>query len=70
MGEQPTARPLPIQENRNIEYGHSGFKPTIPVFERVKTFPALDPADTPMGTLIPILLSSIGLGMSRGYCRF
>jgi hypothetical protein len=50
------ARPLYIQDNINTEESGQtskpwvGFEPTIPVFERTKTFDALDRAATVMGT--------------------
>jgi hypothetical protein len=52
----PVARPLPMQENTNTEESGQtsmprvGFEPTIPVFERAKTFDALERAATVVGT--------------------
>jgi hypothetical protein len=47
-GDQPVAMNVPTQDNMNRKKMHTsmprvGFNPTIPVFERAKTFHALDP---------------------------
>jgi hypothetical protein len=52
MGDQPVARPLPIQtqnKHRQTSMPWVGFEPTIPVFERAKTVHALDRAATVTG---------------------
>jgi hypothetical protein len=54
MGDQPVARPLPTQENTHREKKQTsmprvGFEPTIPVFERPKTFHALNGEATMIG---------------------
>jgi hypothetical protein len=54
MGDQPVARPLPALDNTNREemqtsMSRIGLEPTIPVFERTKTFQALDRAATVTG---------------------
>jgi hypothetical protein len=43
-GDQPVTRPLPTQDNTNVEKTHTsmpqvGSKPTIPVFEEAMIFP-------------------------------
>jgi hypothetical protein len=43
-GNQQVARPLPKQDNTNTSMPQSGLEPTIPAFERVKIFRALDNA--------------------------
>jgi hypothetical protein len=47
MGDQPNARLLPTQDNTKTEQTQTympqvGFEPMIPVFERAKTFYALE----------------------------
>jgi hypothetical protein len=56
--DQPVARPLPTQDNTNIEYTHTqtsmpsvGFEPTIAAFDRAKTVQALDRAATVIGRM-------------------
>jgi hypothetical protein len=47
MGDQPVARPLPIQtqnKHRQTTMPSVGFEPTFPAFERKKTVRALDGA--------------------------
>jgi hypothetical protein len=51
-GDQPVVRPLPVKDSTKREkmqtdiHASVGFEHTIPVFERVKTFRALDLAIT------------------------
>jgi hypothetical protein len=52
MRDQPVTRPLPIQtqnKHRKTSMFSVGFEPTIPEFERAKTFHALDRAATVTG---------------------
>jgi hypothetical protein len=52
-GDQPVARPLPTQNKRTqTSMPQMGFEPTIPVFEKAKTVPALDGAATVIGVLL------------------
>jgi hypothetical protein len=47
MWDQPVVRPLPTQnKRRRTSMPWVGFEPTIPVFERAKTFHASDRAGT------------------------
>jgi hypothetical protein len=55
-GDQPATKPLPTHRTTQIwnkrtqtSITRVGFEPTIPVFERAKTFHALDPAATVIG---------------------
>jgi hypothetical protein len=52
MGDQPVARPLPIQtqnKHRQTSMPWVGFEPTIPAFKQTKTVHALDRAATVTG---------------------
>jgi hypothetical protein len=52
MGDQPIARPLPdTNKYKQPPMPLVGFEPTIPAFERAKTFHALDRA----ATVVPVL---------------
>jgi hypothetical protein len=58
MGDQPVARPLPAYRATQTQNKHTqtsmlevGFEPTIPVFERAKTFHALYRAATVIGCI-------------------
>jgi hypothetical protein len=54
-GDQPVARPLPTQTQNKRRYTSMpsvGLEPTIPVFERAKTFHDLDRAATVIGSTI------------------
>jgi hypothetical protein len=56
-GDQPVAKPLPThrttqtQNKRTQKSSLVGFEPTIPVFERAKTFHALDRVATMIGEM-------------------
>jgi hypothetical protein len=58
MGNQPVARPLPMQtqnEHRQTFMPLVEFEPTIPAFERAKTVHAFDIAATVTGISINII---------------
>jgi hypothetical protein len=60
VGDQLAVRPLPTQDNANTEWTQTnimlrvGFEPTTPVFERAKTFHAVDPAAAVLSGLLGI----------------
>jgi hypothetical protein len=57
MGDQPFARPLPIQtqnKHRQTSIPWVGFEPTMRAFKRTKTFHALDRAATVTGEIAVI----------------
>jgi hypothetical protein len=61
MGDQPIARPLPIQGTTQTQNKRTqtttprvGFEPTIPVFEMAKTVHALDRAATVIGRIMQL----------------
>jgi hypothetical protein len=76
-GDKPVARPLPTRRTTNNKCRQTTMarvvlEPTIPVFERAKTFHALDRAATVIGTYAVLYLYSKGARFQsrQGHCAY
>jgi hypothetical protein len=65
-GDQPVARLLPTQDNKNVPMPAVGFEPTILVFGEKKTFHALDRTANVVGPFFPLYENINCLGRLHG----